>query len=148
MISGSRLIGKYPSTYLAIATACILTGCASEGFLPDLASTSISYELSAAEQELSCTRLNGRIQMRIIHLRHAASTSQPSSVSRALQDIANSLDDETEQSDVINEINARDVALIRAYNARLAELNCPTFDVSGELTNISSEELPTPAQFP
>ncbi|MGI9425539.1 MAG: hypothetical protein ACR2PA_20275, partial [Hyphomicrobiaceae bacterium] len=113
-------------------------------FVPDPTAVAPNYHLSATERNLTCARLNGRIQLRILHLRHAAAATQPSQVSRTLQNTLRSVGNEVGPSRFGNEAYARDMAMIRAYNARLKELRCPSFDIVADLTNTSPDHFPAP----
>ena len=94
---------------------------------------------------MPCSKLNGRIQMRIIGVRHERARSGPSSVSQSLRSTAESVGLWSNKGASGITSQRRDLALIHAYNQRLAELKCPTFDVKAELAK-KNDEVPRPRQ--
>ena len=93
---------------------------------------------------MPCAKLNGRIQMRILAVRHANAAAQPSMVSRGMRSAAENVGLWSQKAADLDASLSRDVALIKAYNRRLSELGCPTFDVNADLAKSDTADLPRP----
>lgn len=92
------------------------------------------YVLTAADRELDCRTLTGRMAVRIMQLRDYENRLQATSVSRAVQTTASPVfgGGSTAGLDPDGRY-ARDRAQLAAYNALLAEKNCANFDLEAEL---------------
>lgn len=151
---------EHPSLRRVLACTLLggcLAGCASSGIVSDIQTSTVvpqqqqrvasngTYQLSKEEQALPCSKLNGRIQLRILHLRHLEHGDKPSVVSQSLRQGSNSIG-VWRSPDTASTPNARprDLALLEAYNNRLAELNCPTFDIKTDLANRDINHIPSP----
>jgi hypothetical protein len=100
--------------------------------------------LSAQELKLSCRKLTGRMQVRILQIRdhdHRASTS---AASRLAQRTATSFYGGPRHGIDPHAEYERDRAMLAAYNRQLAAKGCKTFDLDAELTPRSVRETPTP----
>jgi hypothetical protein len=127
---------------LLIATSLVC------GVLPFAASAE-DYQMTEADMKLSCKQLSGRIQVRLLQIRDYGEQQQSSLFSRSLQSAfsktvgtsATGLDPEGQHSS--------DMEKIAAYNRRLAEKGCKSYDLDKELRNRDPHELPAatvPAQ--
>lgn len=105
--------------------------------------TSGAYVLSSAELALNCRKLTGRMQVRILQVRGVA-VSEPSTVARTAQSAAvATIGVSSDGLDPAGQ-RRRDLALLEAYNRRLAEQNCATFDLAKELQPHPANHTPTP----
>ena len=138
---------------ILIAVSGCLSGCASSGIVSDIQTSTVprqigtngSYLLSKEERALPCSKLNGRIQLRILHLRHLDHGEKPSQISQSMRQTTNSIGVwNAPNSSAVPKTRARDIALLQAYNRRLAELKCPTFDIKTDLANRDVNHIPTP----
>lgn len=117
----------------------VMTGCASseQGPVASLAAQSAvvpaTYELSGDELGLDCSKLAGRMHMRLLQVRNSADRPATTEVSRVAQIAANPFLGGTRYAADPTGDDARDRAMLEAYNRRLAEKNCKTFDLDAEL---------------
>jgi hypothetical protein len=125
----------------APGTAPAAPSAGATGALP-----SESYVLSAEELALSCRKLTGRMQVRILQIRDYEQRPKPSPVSRLAQRAATSLHGGSRHEVDPDGEYRRDRAVLEAYNRRLAEKKCKTFDLSAELRPKSVRETPTPTK--
>ncbi|WP_334146564.1 hypothetical protein [Hyphomicrobium sp.] len=140
MIRPSRALG------LAVATA-LLGACASQtaSIAPPTSSVTPAaetvarlpsaggYTLSPEEQALDCRKLTGRMAVRIVQIRDFQTRTQATSLSRNLQVAAKPVYGGSGEGSDPYARYARDRAQLEAYNQRLAEKNCPNFDLEAEL---------------
>ena len=138
---------------LLIAVSGCLTGCASSGIVSDIQTSTVprqvgtngTYQLTKEERALPCSKLNGRIQLRILHLRHLDRGDKPSQISQSMRQTTNSIGVwNAPNSSAAPKTRARDIALLQSYNRRLAELKCPTFDIKTDLANRDVNHIPSP----
>lgn len=139
--------------FLAGASLC---GCASShmddapSLIPDDAasgnSATTGYQLSSQELAYDCKKLTGVMQIRILQIRDYESRSKPSSASRTLQSITTPIFGGTRQGMDPDGQYQRDRAMLDAYNARLAEKHCKTYNIDAELQNTDVNETPRPVQ--
>lgn len=100
------------------------------------------YRLSADEEALNCHKLTGRMQVRLMQVRApAASTTEGA---RTLHGTATAVFGGTTRGLDPEAERRRDLALLKAYNRRLAEKGCPTFDLARELRAQPGGEMPRP----
>ena len=150
--SGTDHVQRAVTLAMGFVGALLLAGCASSEFTPDLTTGSIApapgsssmYILSDMERALPCAKLNGRIQMRILAVRHANAAAQPSFVSRGMRSAAENVGLWNQKAADLDASLSRDIALIKAYNHRLGELGCPMFDVKADLAKSDTADLPRP----
>ena len=102
------------------------------------------YQLSKAELELDCGKLTGRMQVRILQLRDYQERSKASSVSRLAQQALTPIYGGTARGADPDAEYRRDVAILHAYNRRLAEKKCPAFDLEAELKAQPVRNTPRP----
>lgn len=98
-----------------------------------------SYQLTKDEQELSCKKLTGRMAVRIVQIRDFQTRSQTSQLARSLQTATKPMWGGSGEGSDPDGRYARDVAILHAYNQRLAEKKCPDFDLEKELSPSATE---------
>lgn len=150
MTLGSR------SHTLAVLTALLLAGCASQG--PSLTTSSLKpeatapglaaqpaqtvsrlpseagYRLSDTERNLDCRTLTGRMAVRIVQLRDYHNRVQATAVSRGIQSTVSPVFGGGSSAGLDPEGRyARDRAQLAAYNELLAAKDCANFDIEAEL---------------
>lgn len=101
--------------------------------LPTPTGPSTAYKLTSVELELDCKKLTGRMAVRIVQLRDYKSRTQTTAVSRAIQSTTTSLLGGTMEGTDPDGRYARDLSQLEAYNQRLAEKDCPNFDLPTSL---------------
>lgn len=103
-----------------------------------------TYRLSADELAFDCKRLTGKMQVRILQIRDHDPARKPSAVGNALWSMHNPLiGGSTRGMDPVAEHRA-DHAMLEAYNKRLAEKKCKTFDLEAELKPQAVTATPRP----
>lgn len=125
-----------------------LSGCAgtgasggADGLLPQ------GYTLSAEEKALDCRRLTGRIQVRLLAMRGEEYKVQPSAAAQSMRSATSAaLGTDTAKNAAAR--TASDRPVLEAYNARLIELSCPSFDLGKELEARPSAPTPYPTVPP
>jgi hypothetical protein len=105
----------------------------------------VEYVLSAQELKLSCRKLTGRMQVRILQIRDHEQRVRPSVTSRLAQQAATSLYGGPRHGIDPDAEYRRDRAMLEAYNRQLAVKRCETFDLDAELTPKSVRDTPTPS---
>ena len=103
-----------------------------------------SYQLSANEQKLNCKKLTGVMQVRILQIRGGKSSGNATLASRGVQSVLQPVFGGTTAGGDPDGQYARDLAMLEAYNARLAEKKCKTFDLAAELKATGPNDLPGP----
>ncbi|MBA4130942.1 MAG: hypothetical protein C0519_05915 [Hyphomicrobium sp.] len=112
-------------------------GAGGDGLLPQ------GYALSAEEKALDCRRLTGRIQVRLLALRGETYKIQPSAAAQSMRSATSAaLGTDTAKNAAVR--TATDRPVLEAYNARLVELGCPSFDLGKELEARPSAPTPYP----
>jgi hypothetical protein len=114
---------------------------------PDVSVANSAYTLSPEEQKLDCKKLTGRMQIRIQQLRAAQGTPTTSAVSRTLQAAATPFVGGTTRGIDPQGDNARDLSMLKAYNAQLAAKGCKTYDLEAQLAP-GNKESPRPVPKP
>ena len=94
------------------------------------------YKLSASELKLDCKRLTGTIKVRLIALRQKPAAPS-SALARGMQSVAAPLFGGTRYDSSDDTQRAADLSLVEAYNKRLVEKNCPSFDIAAALAPAS-----------
>lgn len=97
------------------------------------------YQLSATELELDCRKLTGRMAVRIVQVRDFQSRAQTTSLSRGIQSATKPMFGGSSEGIDPDGRHARDLAMLEAYNSRLAEKNCANFDLAAELAPGATE---------
>lgn len=103
-----------------------------------------SYHMSKDELAMDCKRLTGKMQVRILQIRDYDPARNSSQIGRSLQALhAPLIGGSTVGSDPDARYRA-DRAMLTAYNHRLAEKKCRTFDLEAELKPKPVGSTPTP----
>ena len=126
-IAASWLVGCASTS--ADSTAALLTPAATSSS-PTAAQ---GYGLSSSEQALDCKQLTGRMQIRILEIRDYNERNNTSMVSRALQVGSTAVIGGSKAGLDPEGRNAKDRALLEAYNQQLATKGCKTYDLDAEL---------------
>jgi hypothetical protein len=93
----------------------------------------VSYELSPTELALDCKKLTGRMRLRILQLRTSADRHPTSEVSRTAQSMVTPFLGGSQYGADPAADQARDRAILEAYNRQLAAKSCRTIDLEAEL---------------
>jgi hypothetical protein len=101
------------------------------------------YQLSADELKYDCKKLTGTMQIRILQVKGYDSNKQASLAARGMQAFATPIWGGTKEGLDPEAQHRKDLAMLEAYNARLAEKHCKTFNLATEL---GSNGPPPPAQ--
>lgn len=131
----------------------VLAGCAGAAETPlatgtAVAAGSTTYTLNADELKLDCKKLAGRMQVRLLQLRGHGDRKQASAIGRTMQKVATPVFGGSSAGIDPDQRYADDVATLKAYNARLAELKCATYDLDKELTAKPGDPTPQPVPLP
>lgn len=114
---------------------------------PALAQSPVPYRLSKEEQALDCKKLTGRMQVRILQIRDFNQHSPQTSIgSRLMQQAVTPIFGGTTIGASPSADHARDRAMLEAYNRRLAEKQCKTFDLDKELKPQPIQSTPRPIE--
>lgn len=150
-----------PYRLLVLLAASVLTGCAAAapGFTPPNARADKlhkvptggglapdgRYVLNDQEAKLDCRRLSGTIHVGILQMREEAARHRPSPVATQMQKVVTPVAGGSAYGMDPDGEAARTRARLEAYNARLAEKNCPVYDLAAELKP-GNTDLPTPVR--
>lgn len=126
-----------------VVTACASATPNGSGGPPALAADG-SYALSAEEKALDCGRLTGRMQVRLMSLRGADYKVGPSGTASAMRTVTSTAFGTKTGSNADARV-AADRPLLEAYNRRLSELGCASFDIDKELAARPSAPSPAPS---
>jgi hypothetical protein len=100
------------------------------------------YQMTEADMKLSCKQLSGRIQVRLLQIRDYGEQQHASLFSRSLQSaFSNTVGTSSKGMDPDGQYSS-DLQKIVAYNRRLAEKGCKSYDLDKELRNRDPHELP------
>jgi hypothetical protein len=129
---------------LIIFAAAMLPGCAgSAGDSATLLAPG-NYTLTTEEKALDCRRLTGRIQVRLLALRGEEYKVHPSSAAQSMRSATSAaLGSDSDKNAAARAATNRPI--LDAYNNRLVELGCPSFDIAKELQARPSAPTPYPA---
>ncbi len=108
------------------------------------AGASPGYSLSEEEKALNCKQLTGRMQVRLLQVRDYVARQKTSSLSRTMQNASNSVLGGSAFGANPDAQHQRDRAQLAAYNKRLAEQNCATFNLAEEFKPKDVTHTPTP----
>jgi hypothetical protein len=111
---------------------------------PALAEPSGDDVLTAAEAAYDCKKINGRMQLLILQIRDYPDRDKGSMLARGLQSVTVPLLGGTRTGLDPDGRYQRDLRKLQAFNARLAQLNCPTFDLEYELSVRDVRHTPKP----
>lgn len=157
-----RFAMRYRNVLAALVTALWLGGCAAAmpGYSPPTPKSEKMkarlptgggmaedghYVLNDQEDKLDCKKLSGAIQIAILQLRESDKTPRPSGIAVAADTVISPVRGGARYGTDPDGGVARSRARVRALNARLAEKNCPTFDVEAELKP-GNTGTPTPVK--
>lgn len=129
--------------FFVVLSAVVLAGCAGTGSTGGAQLIDGAYSLSEEEKALDCKRLTGRIQVRLLSLRGDEYKVQPSGASQSMR-TATSTAMGTDTAKNAAARAASDRPVLDAYNRRLVELGCPSFDIGKELAARPSAPTPLP----
>lgn len=102
------------------------------------------YQMSTEELAMDCKRLTGKMQVRILQIRDYDPSRKTSEISRSLQSVhAPIIGGSTFGVDPDSRYKS-DRAMLVAYNRRLAEKKCRTFDLDAELKPKPYSDTPRP----
>jgi hypothetical protein len=141
----SSLSAKVAWTSLALWCPFLLTTSLLGSAMARAGDATSTYTLTREELALDCGKLTGRIAVRIRQLRSARADAPTSMVGRGLQSVTAPLIGGTKHGIDRAGDEARDLAMLKAYNARLAEKRCPTFDLAADLAP-GNTALPRPVR--
>jgi hypothetical protein len=146
---------KIAATALAGFSVLAFAGCASQGevlgptttasIVPPPSQTvsrlpsGTGYQLSGNELELDCRKLTGRMAVRIVQVRDFQTRRQTTALSRGVQSATKPIFGGSSEGIDPDGRYARDRGMLEAYNQRLAEKNCPNFDLETELSPDAKE---------
>jgi hypothetical protein len=130
-----------------------LRGCAAAGLLAvagigaetgavPASAAEPGYELSASERNLNCKKLTGRMQVRILQIRDHGALDGATGLSDAVKSVTGPMLGGGPGRTASDQQYARDVAMLRAYNQRLKDLGCKSFDLDAELRPKPAKETP------
>ena len=91
------------------------------------------YALNESEAKFDCKKLSGSIHVSILQLREASARHRPSPVASQLQKMSAPIQSGSAYGMDPEAETARTRARVEAFNARLAEKKCPTYDLAAEL---------------
>jgi hypothetical protein len=129
---------------LFLAIVAVLPGCAGSAAVEPSFFPGGSYTLTEDEKKLDCRRLTGRMQVQLLSLRGEDYKVQPSSAAQSMQSATSAaLGTDTAKNAALRSANNRPV--LDAYNKRLVELGCPSFDIGKELEARPSAPTPYPS---
>ena len=118
---------------LAVLLGACASGASIRGSGVGTMSANGRYLLSADEKKQDCRRLRGRMQIRILQVRSARTRAPTTVTSRVMQKSLTPIYGGTRYGADTDADMRRDIAQLKAYNARLGELKCPTVDLEREL---------------
>lgn len=101
------------------------------------------YQLSGEELKHDCSKLTGLMQIRILQMRGYDSNKKASAAARGMQAFATPIWGGTKEGVDPEGQHRKDLAMLEAYNQRLAEKRCKTFNLAAELA-ATSDTTPTP----
>ena len=102
------------------------------------------YQLSSGEQALDCKKLKGRMKVRILQVRDYEDRGKATIVARTMQSAATPIFGGPSYGTNPEGDYRKDLAMLEAYNKRLAEKNCKTLDLKAELSAPVRKTAPTP----
>lgn len=111
---------------------------------PTLAGPPAGAVLTDEEAALGCKKINGRMQLLILQIRDYPDRESGSMLSRGIQSLTVPLIGGTRTGLDPDGRYQRDVRRLEAFNARLAQLKCPTFDLEYELSVRDVRHTPKP----
>lgn len=135
----TRIFRPLAITILAVLTSSTMISSA-------LADPSSGGILTKDEAAYDCKKINGRMQLLILQIRDYPDRAKGSQIARGIQGITVPLFGGTKTGLDPDAQYQRDVRKLEAFNARLAQLKCPTFDLQAELSSRDVKRTPRPQQ--
>jgi hypothetical protein len=125
------------------AAALVVGGCASGTPGTDALLPGPPYTLTEEEKKLDCARLTGRMQVRLLSLRGAEQKVGASEAAGTMRTVTSAaFGTDTATNAALRKAQNRPV--LEAYNRRLVELGCASFDLEAELSARTSAPTPMP----
>ncbi len=103
-----------------------------------------SYQLSEQELKYDCKKLTGTMQIRILQIRDYETSKKTSTLARTAQAVATPIWGGTTVGIDPDGQYRKDLAMLDAYNQRLATKRCKTFNLAAELQKRDPQDMPTP----
>lgn len=132
--------------HLASLASCAFTtlafACAAAG--PALAQSGTGDILTREEAAYDCKKINGRMQLLILQIRDYPDRNKGSLLARGIQSVTVPIIGGTRSGLDPDAQYQRDVMRLQAFNARLAQLKCPTYDLEAELQTRDVTHTPKP----
>lgn len=100
---------------------------------PDLSARNNAYTMTPEELKYDCKKLTGRVQIRIRQVRSTSVDTKTSALARGMQQAATPLLAGTTRGIDPEGDTARDLSMLKVFNARLVEKKCQPFDLEAEL---------------
>jgi hypothetical protein len=110
------------------------------------AASPLAYQLNERELKYDCKKLTGVMQVRILQIRDYDPSQKASMVARGVQSVATPIWGGTTAGIDPDGQYRKDLAMLEAYNNRLASKNCKTFDLSAELQGRGPTDMPAPVE--
>lgn len=132
----------------AIATFALIGGGAAAQSQPPPAPAAAVYALTKKEQDYDCKKLTGRIQLRILQMRTHTPGAGASAVSRGMQQAMTPVFGGTRYGTDPDAEYAADRRVLEAYNRRLVEKRCKSFDLAAALSPAAGTATPRPTVPP
>ncbi|MEI9899500.1 MAG: hypothetical protein WDN31_04450 [Hyphomicrobium sp.] len=105
------------------------------------------YQLSEEELKYDCRKLTGMMQIRILQVRGYDSNKKASAAARSVQSLATPIWGGTKEGVDPDAQHRKDLAMLEAYNQRLATKQCKSFDLAAELA-ATDDATPSPRNKP
>lgn len=142
------------AVFLMLFAGAFAGGCAGQqsGAPPSLIpkvplsndAAALSYRLSETEKKYNCKKLTGIMQVRILQIRDYDSSDKATLAARGLQVVTTPIFGGTTTGTNPDAQYRKDRAMLEAYNRRLAEKKCKTFDLAAELQRRGLHDMPRP----
>ena len=123
-------------------SACVAAPMSGTSLILPAAAQSGGYELSAAEQKLSCKQLSGRIQVRIMQIRDYGEHGGSSQLARGLQSAFSKTVGTSAKGVDPDGTHSQDLKMITAYNQQLAAKGCKSYNLDQELQKRDPHDMP------
>jgi hypothetical protein len=107
-----------------------------------------AYQMSEQELKYDCKKLTGTMQIRILQIRDYETSKKTSTLARTAQAVATPIWGGTTVGIDPDGQYRKDLAMLQAYNQRLADKRCKTFDLAAELQSRGAHDMPAPTQKP
>jgi hypothetical protein len=103
-----------------------------------------AYQLNERELKYDCKKLTGVMQVRILQIRDYDPSKKASLAARGVQSVATPIWGGTTAGLDPDGQYRKDLAMLEAYNNRLASKSCKTFDLAAELQSRGPNDMPAP----